>query len=31
MNEPLRPEDTKEKAAEDEVRDESLLDTCPAG
>ena len=31
MNDPLRPEDAKEKAAEDEVRDESLLDTCPVG
>lgn len=30
MNDPLRPEDAKEKAAEDEVRDQSLLDTGQA-
>ena len=30
MNVPLRPEDAKKTAAEDEIRDQSLLDTGPA-
>ena len=30
MNDPLRPEDAKEKPAKEEIRDQSLLDTGPA-
>lgn len=31
MNDPLRPDDAKEKIVEDEIRDQALLDTGPVG